>query len=126
MIRVMIGDRACSVSQLPWNENAALAADFHAGKALVKAVNRGAHTLRKGHRLRVAHLGLAVVTHHDLTVFVSQRHPVVIGGVELDPISGPVAGVKNLVQLVGFGHGALADLNLLVAQGDREERFRNS
>jgi hypothetical protein len=54
MIRAMVRDRARSIGQLPGDEDAALAANLHAGKALVKAWNRSAYALRKGHRLRVA------------------------------------------------------------------------
>ena len=93
MIRVMVGDRACSVSQLPGNENAALAADPHACKALVKADNRAAHTLRKRHRLWVAQLGLAVVAHDRFAILVPERGAMLLGGIKDDAVRSPVTGV---------------------------------
>jgi hypothetical protein len=121
MVRATVGHRARSIGHLPGDEDAALAADFHAGKSLVKADNRAANALRKRHRLGRTLLGLAVVPEDRLAVLVQNRWAGMEGcGVEDDSIGGPVAGVENLVQLAGLSHSAGADLDLLVTQGGRE------
>lgn len=47
MLGSVVGDDADSVSELPGNEDAALATDLHAGKALVEAGNKASHALGK-------------------------------------------------------------------------------
>lgn len=107
-----------AIGQLPGDEQAAPAADLHAGESLVEAGNQAAHALGKGHGLRIALLGLAVVAEHRLAVLVFEwLSGVVVGGVELVPVSGQPASVMNLVHLVGLGLGAGADFEVLVAQG---------
>src|ERR1700733_1640633 len=100
MIRTAIRNRARSIAQLPWDINAALAANLHAHKPLVEAGDRVANSLMKRKRLYVAQLRLAIVAQHRLAVLVLQRLPRGgAGRVELDPVSGPVAGIENLVYL---------------------------
>jgi hypothetical protein len=108
----------CAIGQLPGDEDAALAANLHACKALVKAGNDAAKALRELHGLGNIQLGLAVVAHDRLAFLILQWEPVVVGGVELVSVGGQPAGVENLVYLVGLGHGACADLDLLVLQGE--------
>ena len=86
-----------AVGQLPRDEDAALAADLHPGNTLIEARDRSANSLHKLHGLRVAQLGLAVVTHHRLAVLVSEgRARMVVGGVEFDPVGGSPSGVEDL------------------------------
>jgi hypothetical protein len=116
---------ACSVRQLPGNEQTALSANLHTGESLVEAWNQPAHPLRKRHGLRVAAFGLPVIAHHRLVVFIHYwRAGVVKRGIELDAIGSAPAGVMHLVHFVGFSQGAGADLDVLIAQG--ESRFHNS
>jgi ABC-type cobalamin transport system ATPase subunit len=69
---------ACSVSELPGNEDAALASNLHAGEAVVEAGDDTAHTLRKRHRLWIAHLGFAVGAKLGLAVLVTERLRMVV------------------------------------------------
>ena len=98
-----------SISELPGNEQATLAADLHTVKTLVEAGDEASHALRKCHGLRVAKLGLAVCAQYWLAVLVLFRLTgMVIGGVELVAVVGAavvaeVAGVLHLVHLVGLG-----------------------
>jgi hypothetical protein len=61
MVRATVWHRARSIAHLPRDEDAALAADPHPGKALVKADNRSARALRESHRLGRTLLGFAIV-----------------------------------------------------------------
>jgi hypothetical protein len=111
---------------LPWDEDAALAADLHSHETLIEAGNRSTGSLHKWQRLRVGQLGFAIVTHHRLAVFIPERHAMLFGGVEYDSVSCPIAGVEDLIELVWFGQLPCADLDFLVAQGNREDRLLNS
>ena len=116
MVWAVVWNAARPVGQLPGDEQAALATDLHADKALVKSRNCAADTLMKWEGLWIAELGFAVVAQHRLPVLVPQRRPrMVAGGVELDAIGRAVARVEDLVQLVRLSQGAGADLYLLVA-----------
>ena len=127
MIRTAVGNGAGSISQLPWNEDASLAAHLHAAKPLVEARNRVANSLMKWKRRYVAQFRFAVVAHHWLAILVLQRSPrVVAGRVKLDPIRGPVPGIEDLEHLARLGHGPGADLDLLVAQRNGKDRMLNS
>ena len=112
----------CAISQLPRDEQTALAADFHARKALVEAGNQPPHPLRKSHGRRVAVLRLPVVSQHRLAVLVQNRGAgVVVGGVELVPVvlasvAAKPAGIEDLVHLVGLSLCASTDLDVLIAQ----------
>jgi hypothetical protein len=57
-----IGDIARPIGELPRDEDAPLAADFHSTEAVVEARYDAALALRKWHRLRFGGLGLAVRT----------------------------------------------------------------
>ena len=71
MVRSAVRDAPGSIRQFPGDKDAALAADLHAGKALVKARNGAADTLMKRKGLRIAHLGFAVVTQDRFAILVS-------------------------------------------------------
>jgi hypothetical protein len=119
MSRIRSRPATCAVGQLPGDKQAALAADLHAPKSLVEAGNQAAHSLRKRHRLHIAHLGLAVGSHHRLAVFILLRLAMIVRRVELVTIVGAavaaqVAGVKHLEQLAGLGIGAGPDLVVLI------------
>jgi hypothetical protein len=58
------------VGHLPRDEDAALAADLHSYKALIKARNRSADSLYERQGLRVAQLGFAIGAHDRLAVFI--------------------------------------------------------
>jgi len=115
----LLGDVARAVSELPGDEEAALAANVHAVEALVEARDQAARALCKGQRLRIAQLGLAVGAHLRLAVSAHDGVAVVIGGVELHAVGSAVAGVEDLVHLERSGFSAGADLDLLVLQGER-------
>jgi ABC-type polar amino acid transport system ATPase subunit len=124
MVGSVVGNIAQSVGQLPGNENAALAAHLHTVKALIKAHKYTSLSLRKRHRLHGSLLRLAVLAEDRLVVLVQDRRPgTLIRGVEDDPIGGPVACVKNLVQFARLSHGARANLDILVAQRHCEDRL---
>jgi hypothetical protein len=75
-------------SQLPWNEDAALAFGLHAYRSHIPTDKRTSlsHDRRPG--LRIAQLGLAVVTHHRFAVFVFERRSrVIVGRVKFGAIS---------------------------------------
>jgi hypothetical protein len=122
MVGAMGGNLSRSIAQLPGDEDAALAAHLHARKALVEAGNCAANPLRKAHGLRRSLHGLAIGAELRLSVFVKNRRAgMVVGRVELLPVVGTAvqakpAGVEELVQLIGLGHRAVANLDLLVAQ----------
>jgi hypothetical protein len=84
---------ARSISHLPGDEDAALTADLHADKALVKAWNCATGALMKRHGLHIAQFGFAVVSHHRLAVLVLHRLTVFFRGVEHDAIGGPITCV---------------------------------
>ena len=122
MSGIRTGPSLRAVSQLPRNEDAALAANLHAGKSLVKARNRAPIALREADRLGWALLGFAVVAQHRLPILVQHRLArMVVGRVELFPVvrasvDAKPAGVQNFVQLGRLSLCACADLDLLVAQ----------
>ncbi len=126
MLRTMIWNVARSVGELPGDEDAAFAADLHADKALVKPWNGATNTLMKWEGLRIAELGFTIIAQHWLSVLVLHRRPrMVARGVKLDAIGSPVAGVEDLVLLVRLGQSTCADLDILVAQSNREDRLLN-
>jgi len=127
VVRSAVRDAPGSIRQFPGDKDAALAADLHAGKALVKARNGAADTLMKRKGLRIAHLGFAVVTQDRFAILVSDGlSGMVVRGVELDAVDGTVAGVMDLEQLARLGHCAGADLDFLITQGNREYRLLDS
>lgn len=80
MIGTVVWNGSASIGQLPGNEDPALAANFHAGKPLVEAGNRSAHSLVKWKGLYIAQFGLAVIAQHGFAVFVPQRRPGMVAG----------------------------------------------
>ena len=119
MVRTAVGDGADSVGELPGDEEATLATDLHAGKALVEAGDEAAHALRKLHGLRRPYFGFAIFAEDGFAVLVFLRLAgMVVRGVELDAVGGAVSGVLNLVQLAGLGIGAGAEFDVLITQGE--------
>jgi hypothetical protein len=124
MSRVRPRTAFVTIGQLIWNEYAALSANFHSFKSLVKPWNQAAKTLGERDWLRISHLGFAVVTQHRLAVLVSDRRSGVVGGrVEFlsvvgAPVGAKIASVVNLVHLVGLGIGARTDPDVLPALGE--------
>src|ERR1039458_4129894 len=119
MRRVRTRTSACTVCQLPGDENAALAANLHAFKSLVPAWNYATKALREADGLRIALLRLSIGIQHRLAVLVQLRSArMVVGAAKLAPIDGQPTDIEDLVHLVGLGIGARADLDVLVAQGE--------
>ena len=73
-----VGNVAGSVSELPGNEDAALATDSHAGKTVVEAGNDAADALRERHGLGIAHLRLAIGAKFGFAIFAHDRTAVLI------------------------------------------------
>jgi hypothetical protein len=119
---------ARSVGELPGNKDAALAANLHAGEAVIKARDDPAHTLRKLHGLRILHLGLAVGPKLRLAIFADRWLRVLVPRVEFDAVGGAPAGVLDMPELACLAFGARADLDVLVVQrdGGLERKVRNS
>jgi len=111
-----IGNVAGSVGHFPGNEDAALAANFHAGQPIVETGNDAALPLGKGHRLRIAHLGFPVGPEDGLAVFAHDGLLVVVPGVEFDAVGGSPAGVFDVPELAGFAESSGAGLDVFVVQ----------
>ena len=116
--RVRSRASARAIGQLPRDEQAALAPDLHSLKPLVEAGNHAAKALRKADRLRVVHLRFSIGIHFRLSVLAHHRRPVIVRRVEFVPVGSQPARVKHLVDLVGLGFSAGADLDVLVAQSE--------
>ena len=117
MIFIVVGHRLVSIGQLPRDEQAATAVDFHAGKALIETRDQPSLSLGEDDGLGITHLGVAIVAHDRLAVLVAQRLAMVFGGVEFDSIGRAVAGIGDRVQLARLGFGAGANFDLLVGEG---------
>ena len=95
MIRA-VRDGARAVGHLPGNEQPALPADMHAYHTIIEARDQPAHALRKGHWLRLTHLGLAVGSQLRLAILAHDGLLVVGRGVEDNAVNGADTGVVHV------------------------------
>jgi hypothetical protein len=87
MSGVARGNLVCAKAQLPGNEDAAYPIDLHTLDTHVPSGKRTACSHNRLQRLRIARLGLAVVTQHRLAVLVLLLGTgMVLGGVEFSAV----------------------------------------
>jgi hypothetical protein len=77
------GHLASAQSQLPGDVYAALTSGLHALESHIPTGERTALSHDQRNRLRIAQLGLAIVSHDGLVVLVQLRGAVIIAGVDL-------------------------------------------
>ena len=115
-----------AIGHLVRDDNAAFSTHPHTRKALVQAQKHAVISLRalnKTEWLGRAQFVLAVGILYGLAVLIRDFAAMLVGGIELLPIGGKPGGVVEDVFLAGLGHGAGADLDVLIAKGeDRLQR----
>lgn len=112
---------AIAVGELPGDKQPPPASDMHALKALIEAGNQAAKALRKLERLRVTKLRLAIFAHNGFAVLVEGGAAMVIRRIEFVAVIGAairseIAGIENLVDLVGFGQGTSPHFKVLISK----------